>query len=235
MPVFCPSYPAGPYRFVNREFLIISYESDPEMVRAAVPEPLKPAGAAVAFEWIKMPDSSGFGDYTESGQVIPCLLGGEPVSFPVHMYLNDEPPIAAGREIWGFPKKWGEPKLELIKDTLTGALYYDEALVALGTMTYKYEKQRCDPEAAAAMLGKKQVTLKLLPDVDGRPKVAQLVAFNMTDIVVKSAWSGPARLSLTPHVNARTADLPVRKILSAHHIVADLTLPYGVVAHDYLA
>jgi acetoacetate decarboxylase len=235
MPVFSPSYPRGPYRFVNREYLIISYESDPEMVRAAAPEPLKPVGSVVSFEWMKMPDSSGFGDYTESGQVIPCTLDGEPVNFPVQMYLNDEPPIAAGREIWGFPKKWGQPKLELIRDTLTGSLYYDEVLVALGTMAYKYEDQRCDPAAAAAMLAKRQVTLKLLPDVDGRPKVAQLVAFNMTDVAVKSAWSGPARLSLTPHVNARVADLPVRKVLSAHHFVADLTLPYGVVAHDYLA
>jgi acetoacetate decarboxylase len=234
MPVFSPSYPRGPYRFVNREYLIISYESDPDCVRAAVPEPLEPAGCVVSFEWMKMPDSSGFGDYIESGQVIPCLLAGKPVNFPVQMYLDDEPPITAGREIWGFPKKWGQPELKLVRDTLTGSLYYDGVLVALGTMGYKYEDQRCDSAVAAAMLGKRQVTLKLLPDVDGKPKVAQLVGFNMTDIELKSAWSGPARLSLTPHVNARVADLPVRKVVSAYHFVADLTLPYGEVVHDYL-
>lgn len=234
MPVFSPSYPRGPYRFVNREYLIVTYESDAEAVRAAVPEPLRPEGAVVSFEWMKMPDSSGFGDFAESGQVIPCVLQGERVSFPVQMYLNDEPPITAGREIWGFPKKWGQPKVELIKDTLTGSLYYDDVLVALGTMGYKHESQRCDPVQAAAALGKRQVTLKLIPDVDGRPKVAQLVAFNMTDIDIKSAWAGPARLSLTPHVNARVADLPVKRVLSALHVVADLTLPYGEVIHDYL-
>jgi acetoacetate decarboxylase len=235
MPVFSPSYPTGPYRFLNREYLIISYESDPELVRAAVPEPLTPVGATVAFEWMKMPDSSGFGDYAESGQVIPCLLDGQPVNFPVQMYLNDEPPITAGREIWGFPKKWGQPKVSLIRDTLTGTLYYDEILIAMGTMGYKYESRRCDPEVAAGLLGKRQVTLKLLPDVDGRPKVAQLVAFRMTDITVKAAWSGPGRLALTPHVNARVADLPVRQVIGAQHFVADLTLPYGEVVHDYLA
>lgn len=234
MPLFSHSYPKGPYRFVDREYLIISYESDPDMVRAAVPEPLEPAGAIVSFEWMKMPDSSGFGAYTESGQVIPCTLAGQPVNFPVQMYLDDEPPITAGREIWGFPKKWGRPELGVIRDTLTGFLHYDEVLIALGTMAYKYESQRCDPASAIAMLGKRQVTLKFLPDVDGKPKVAQLVAFNMTDIVLKSAWSGPARIALTPHVNARVADLPVRKVISAYHFVADLTLPYGEVVHDYL-
>ena len=42
------------------------------------------------------------------------------------MYLDDEPPITAGREIWGFPKKYGVPRLSVKKDTLTGTLHYDE-------------------------------------------------------------------------------------------------------------
>ena len=64
MPVFSPSYPAGPYRFVNREYLIITYETDPAAIRAALPKPLEPAPGNLCFyEWMKMPDSSGFGDY----------------------------------------------------------------------------------------------------------------------------------------------------------------------------
>jgi hypothetical protein len=33
----------------------------------------------VAYEWIRMPDSTGFGDYTESGTVIPVTYNGVPV------------------------------------------------------------------------------------------------------------------------------------------------------------
>jgi acetoacetate decarboxylase len=36
-----------------------------------VPEPLEVTGDTVAYEFIRMPDSTGFGDYTETGQVIP--------------------------------------------------------------------------------------------------------------------------------------------------------------------
>jgi acetoacetate decarboxylase len=68
--------------------------------------------------------ASGFGDYTESGVVIPCSFNGTPASFMPQMYLDDDPPIAAGREIRGFPKKLASPKLELVKDTLTGTLDY---------------------------------------------------------------------------------------------------------------
>ena len=57
-----PSYPAGPYRFVDREYMVITYETDPEIVRAELPEPLEPIEEPlVDYEWIKMPDSSGFG------------------------------------------------------------------------------------------------------------------------------------------------------------------------------
>ena len=42
-----------------------------------------------------------------------------------------------------------------------------------------------------------------------------------------------ARTSRQPHVNAPVADFPVRKIISAHHFVADVTLPYRRVLHDY--
>jgi len=75
MPPASPSYPRGPYRFVGREYLIITCESDPTAIRESLPEPL---------------------------------------------VLDDEPPIAGGPEIWGFPKKNAEPKLEVVHD-ITGS------------------------------------------------------------------------------------------------------------------
>jgi acetoacetate decarboxylase len=234
MPLLGSSYPKGPYRFINREYLIISYETDRDVLRAIVPEPLEPESNIVNFEFMKMPDSSGFGDYTESGLVIPCLFQGKPVNFTLMMYLDDEPPVTAGREIWGFPKKIGKPRLEVIHDTLTGTLHYAGQLVATGTMTYKHESLGKDPEPIKQKLGKQQVVLKMIPHVDGTLAIAQLVTFAMTDITVKGAWAGHARLNLVPHVNAPVADFPIRKVIGGSHFIADMTLPYGTVLYDYL-
>ena len=75
MPIAAPSYPRGPYRFIDREYLTVTYESDPAAIREALPEPLEPDGSnTVLYEFIRMPDSAGFGDYTESGVVIPALF-----------------------------------------------------------------------------------------------------------------------------------------------------------------
>lgn len=244
MPMASPSYPRGPYRFADREYLIITYESDAEAIRAALPEPLLPDGSnTVLYEFIRMPDSAGFGDYTESGLVIPALLQGEHVNFTAQMYLDDEPPIAGGREIWGFPKKHAKPTLAVVHDTLTGTLEYAGVQVAIGTMGYKHQhllydvqgRKSCSPASIVEKMGKTQVNLKLIPDVDGRLAIAQLVGYNLSDIQVQGAWSGPARLHLVPHVNAPVADLPVRKVLGGLHFIADLTLPYGRVLHDYIA
>jgi acetoacetate decarboxylase len=235
MPPASPSYPHGPYRFVNREYFIVAYETDPEAVRQAVPEPLVPVPEAIVYyEWIRMPDSSGFGDYTESGVVIPCTFQGTPCNFTAQMYLDDEPPIAAGREIWGFPKKNADPKMEIVHDTLTGTLHYAGQLVAMGTMAYKHEPHVRDVNKTYEALQKMQCNLKLIPGVDGKPEIAQLVAYNLTEVTVKGSWTGAARLHLIPHVNAPVADFPVRKIIGGRHFIADLTLPYGRVLHDYL-
>src|SRR6266704_2918571 len=91
------------------------------------------------------------------------------------MYLDDDPPIAAGREIWGFPKKYAHPKLEIVKDTLTGTLEYAGQLVAMGTMGYKHESMAGNGDVTRATLSKTQINLKMIPGVDGRPEICQLV------------------------------------------------------------
>ena len=63
---------------------------------------------------------------------------------------------------------------------------------------------------------------------------ATWVEYYLEDIDLKGAWTGPAALCLTPHALAPVADLPVQEIVSAIHIVADLTLGLGRVVHDYL-
>ena len=54
MPFTSPSGLKIDYRFVNREYLIISYETDYDALRAFVPEPLKVVSNIVKFEFMKM-------------------------------------------------------------------------------------------------------------------------------------------------------------------------------------
>ncbi|TAN09376.1 MAG: acetoacetate decarboxylase [Burkholderiaceae bacterium] len=233
MPLTNPSYPRGPYRFFNREFMVISYRTDPKLLAEIVPEPLKPAGDdIVKMEFIRMPDSTGFGHYTESGQVIPVTYEGKPGTYSHNMFLNDDAPIAGGREIWGFPKKLANPKLRIDKDVLVGTLDYGDIRVAIGTMGYK--PQPFDQKKALAAVTGANYLLKIMPDVDCSPRICELVRYYCEDVVIKGAWQGPAALQLFDHALAPVARLPVREVVGAVHILTDLTLGLGEVVYDYL-
>lgn len=232
MPLTSPAYPPGPYRFVDREYLVITYRTDPAKLRAVTPEPLVPDGDIVKYEFIRMPNSTGFGDYTESGQVIPVTFQQRKGSYTHCMFLNDEAPIAGGRELWGFPKKFGEPRLKVETDTLLGTLNYGPVRVATGTMGYKHKA--ADLNAVKASLAAPNFLLKIIPHVDGSPRICELVEYALKDVMLKGAWTGPAALELNPHALAPVAELPVLEVISAVHILADLTLGLGRVVHDYL-
>ncbi len=233
MPLTSPAYPPGPYRFVDREYMIITYRTDPEALRALVPEPLQLAEPLVRYEFIRMPDSTGFGDYCESGQVIPVTFEGRKGGYTHCMFLDDHPPIAGGRELWGFPKKLGKPTLKAESDTLVGTLDYGPVRVATGTMGYKHRE--ADRAQVAAALAAPNFLLKIIPHVDGRPRICELVEFALEDVRLQGAWTGPGALALFPHALAPVAELPVLEVVSALHIKADLTLGLGKVVFDYLA
>lgn len=238
MPVNNPAYPPGPYKFYNREFIIISYRTDPELLRAVVPEPLEVIGDTVNYEFIRMPDSTGFGDYTETGQVIPVRFtaadGTVQEGGYVHaMYLDDNSPIAGGREIWGFPKKLASPRVSHEQETLVCTLHYGSVLCASATMGYKHRELDLAPIRKA--LAKPAFLLKIIPHVDCSPRVCELVRYYCEDVTVKGAWAGPAALQLFEHALCDVARLPVHEVVSASHYVCDLTLGLGEVVHDYLA
>ena len=232
MPLTNPAYPPGPYRFIDREYMIVTYRTDPAALAAVLPEPLLPLEPIVKYEFIKMPNSIGFGDYTESGQVIPVSFNGEEGVYIHSMYLDDESPIAGGREIWGFPKKFANPKVEHEGDVIVGKLHYGSVLCA--TMTMGFKHRALDPSGIIASLKKPNYLIKIIPHVDGSLRICELVRYHLKEITVKEAWSSPSDLQLFNHVIADVAKLPVLEVLSAVHFVADLTLGMGEVVHDYM-
>ena len=232
-PIGAPAYPAGgPYRFIDREYLNITYRTDPEAMRAVVPEPLTVGDPLVTFEVMKMPDVSGLGAFTESGLVLTVEHRGEQAAYLHSMYVDNLGSIVSGREIGAFPKKFGSAKLHLDVDTLVGTLDYRTIRVATATMGYKHA--RLDEAEALAQITRPTYALKLLPGYDRKPRICELLTSQITDITIKGAWTGPARLQLFDHVMAPLSDLPVLEIVSANHILCDLTLGRYSLVHDYL-
>ena len=233
MPLNNPSFPRGPYRFYDREYFIFTYRTDPAILRALVPEPFEIPEPIVKYEFIRMPDSTGFGDYTETGQVIPVTLDGVHGGYTHAMYLDDDAPIAGGRELWGFPKKLAHPKIEHESDAIVATLHYGSVLCATGTMGYKHTS--VDHDVILKSMQDPNYVLKIIPHVDGTPRICELVRYYLEDITLKGAWSSTAALELHHHALCDVARLPVLELISSVHFKADLTLGLGEVAYDYMA
>ena len=97
-----------------------------------------------------------------------------------------------------------------------------------------YKHRAADKQAALRSLSTPNFVLKIIPHVDGTPRICELVEYHLEDVTIRGAWTGPAALQLSPHALAPVADLPVLEVVSAVHILADLTLGLGKVVHDYL-
>lgn len=233
MPLTNPSYPPGPYRFFNREYVIVTYRTTREALEAVVPAPLEFDEPLVKYEFIRMPDSTGFGDYTETGQVIPVRFNGVHGGYVHSMYLDDDAPISGGRELWGFPKKLASPKIVHEGEVVVGTLHYGSVLCATATMGYKHKAIEHAPLLAS--LAEPNFMIKIIPHVDATPRICELVRYYLTDVTLKEAWTAPAALDLRPHAMADVARLPVLEVVSAVHFKADLTLGLGEVVYDYLA
>ncbi|MGA5319245.1 acetoacetate decarboxylase [Streptomyces seoulensis] len=232
-PVDSPAYAPTRYRFTDREYLNIYYRTDPEALRRLVPEPLTVTDPVVRFEIMRMPDTTGLGDYTEAGQLIAVEHEGEKGEFNLAMYVDSVPAISSGREYSAYPKKGGSPTLYVDSDTLVGTLDYGTLRVATATMGYKHHV--LDPDEALAEISTPAFMVKTVPHYDGTPRICELVRTRITDVTVKSAFTAPARLQLFAHVMAPLADLPVLEIVRASHIVTDLTLAPVEPVFDYLA
>jgi acetoacetate decarboxylase len=231
-PLNAPAYPLPPFRFTDREYFRIAYRSDLDAVRRVVPEPLTVADPVVRFEVIRMPDATGLGSYHECGQIAVVEHDGRRVDFNIGLYVDSVPAIVSGRELGGYPKTRGTPRLFVDSDTLVATLDYGSLRVATGTMGFKHHER--DRNQAREEICLPACQLKIVRGNDGALRECELVATSVSDITVKGAWTAPGRLQLFEHALAPLADLPVREVISATHILTDLTLGGAQAVHDYL-
>jgi acetoacetate decarboxylase len=216
MPLQSPTFPRGPYRFFRRQYLVVSYQSDAAAIREALPEPLVPAGDTVAVQWLDLPDGEGFGAYSAAAQIIPCTFKGEPCNFVSQMYVDNTPPLAGGREIWGYPMKYGKAVLKVTGDTLTGTLDYATQRAATGTMVYKHDAFRAD------LSKEKEPRARSHAQDDSRHRRHaghRATRGNQLRRREIAGVTGEARLELIPAVNCPLADLPVRRVAGGLHMV----------------
>ena len=230
MPGDAPLYCKPPIYYTDVEAISFAYETDEEAVLDILPEGVEinsPPTASLIF--IRYPFST-FGPYMESILVLGCLWQGSPRSYIAHIVLDTDTPFAAGREIWGFPKKLARITLEKEGDLI------------MGTMERPTGNRICTgvirpetPVEAGGAAGVPSLSLRIIPSPEegAEPSLMELVEVPSKS-TTREAWQGPGYAEFN---SASTIDpwyrVAVRKMLGATYRRYDMVLDYGKVVKRY--
>lgn len=102
-----PLYPQPPYRYPGAELYVLHYPVSAEQARAVLPPPFEPLEGDEHQCLLGLghyPEST-LGSYEEIYWLVAARFGETTGLYCAFMYLTSDAGLAAGREIWGWPKK----------------------------------------------------------------------------------------------------------------------------------
>jgi acetoacetate decarboxylase len=230
MPIDGSYYQSPPFYYRDARSLSVLFETDTDAAADLLPEGLDLPLPAVATMFIGHYPFSTFGPYHEAILGISCLWQGQPALYMPQLATTTTPPLAAGREIWGYPKKIAHIDLLEQDEMLVGILERPKGTRLVTAMMRRERPTRHVPGIRVS------ISLRLIPNPEeGKPpSLAQLILTEMKEGVLHEAWEGPGYLSF----DARSEldpwhRLPVRRVLRAYYVRADSTLPGGRVIKEY--
>ena len=241
------AYAPPPYLYRGIEDIVVAYEADPAAVESLLPLGVVPADdVPVCIAWGRWIPFSSFGPYHEAYVMVRVSLDGVTYLYQPFIFTDNEIPLVAGREIWGFAKK-----LATMRRSSGGGgseafgeqmLFTTERPVGQRIMTMSII---CDAVADPASLEALPVlSMRLIPNAEAGkpPSVCELVRLDVRAPLHRSAdgtpmlFTGRASVSMDAVSPADPWHLlaPVNA-LQGYFGVYDFDLTHGIVVKDYLA
>jgi acetoacetate decarboxylase len=227
-----PPYAMPPYQYRNNEMFTLKVETDPAYLRALVPQPMEVNAENILVIYVGMlhvtePTQITYG---EAGIMVPVSLGERSGTYMPVLYLNEVELLTSGREVWGFPKFYGEVSFDS-NDTGVEARV-TEAGVDIIHMQMDFQRAG-DP---IPVYDREHFLLKSIPSVDGNGHdVRQINTCKVRDDNRKVIQEGEADLALRSTTKNPLGDIPIKAIASSVYTVGDIVLDQGEMIHDYLS
>ncbi|HUX98082.1 MAG TPA: acetoacetate decarboxylase family protein [Candidatus Deferrimicrobium sp.] len=126
MPVSASLYPEPPYYYTNAEMVSILFSVDRDKVASIVPEPLKLPRSPIIMAFVAWYPETTIGPYHEAATLIQSFLKTESTRvegfYCNSMFVDSDVALAAGREIWGYPKKLADMSVKKAGNKFVGLL-----------------------------------------------------------------------------------------------------------------
>jgi len=246
LPVSGPLYPDPPYYYRGAKIVLGIYEAATERVIRHLPPGVTPLeDPAVCIAWVCNYPFTTFGTYNEAIMLVRVCFEGEGYSYCPFIYVDAEAPMAAGREVWGWPKKFADLSFEFGgtgKGYREQFMYTVERPAGKRILTVNMMPERlAQPEELG---GLPMLTLRKIPNSEAGklPSVCELVRTEVAMTVNRAAdgspdlWAGRASVTMdSPSEMDPLYDLAPTRMIGGFYGTFDWTLPQGRVMRDYVA
>ncbi|MFX1304944.1 MAG: acetoacetate decarboxylase family protein [Promethearchaeota archaeon] len=109
------------FDFYDAEILTVYWETKPEIIEKLLPPPLKPMESPIAFAIVADYPRTNFGiTYKEGALFLTCEFEGLEGNYCLAMPVTNDMALAAGREVFGYPKKIANIHLDRKKRDVEG-------------------------------------------------------------------------------------------------------------------
>lgn len=229
LPLTAPLYPPPPYYWVGTEVQMVHFLAEEEVVKALLPEPLEYNNNEV-IAWISKVSLATLGAMDEATIYLTCIFHGTRGIYEPFIYVNQEVPLAQGREMMGWAKKLGKISLSCEAEIVKGELFRaGSKLMSLITTREKLANLDDLPFGP-------EFIVKLIPSAeeDASPEVAQLVQ-----------WEGKFEPRSGRFFRGRGSvifeksdidplyTLESKEILGGYYGIFDIVLPGGKIIYRY--
>ncbi len=239
MPVTAPAIQDSPFWYRGVDMMFVMYRTDEDAIQRILPDCLELQDDPVAIVTVADYHFSTFGPYPETILAVPCLLDGEPVSYTHYLFTDQEAPLIAGREVWGYAKKLAHIEIMNQSEEYMGIVERPKGNRILTAVMRTVDNVPIEEFAALP-----SVSLKMIPDAEPNGNrgqaISQLVLteYDIAPVVATDGltemWTGPGSLVYDAQSTIDPwHELPVREVLGCTFGKFNFYLPKGKVVKTF--
>ncbi|GAA4973251.1 acetoacetate decarboxylase [Nonomuraea thailandensis] len=194
-----PLYHPAPHHFRDCTRVMLLCGVPEGVTRRLLPEPLEPIGDFVVVSWLLIGDVDGYKGSHNVAFNVPCRFEEHVGKFCSLEYIDIDMGLAAGREMWPWPKKGGEFTWERTPEGLSLACRRHGDVLVRSEITVTGEPAGAWPaELNVPDMGPCNLQVRLLAqDHASEPEIAQVIRVDYPNSVLHGSLRAEGTLTLT--------------------------------------
>ena len=226
-PLLSPFYPGPPYHYVNAKIFLALFNPPEDAVQALLPAPLRPSQMPLAGLLFAEQPCKETGTFMESALLVQCLFDNPQTNeeevgvYFAYNYVDTDVAQAAGREIWGYPRKRATISLEMKGETITGTTERDNVPILKASCKLDDEGEWIDSGP--------NINVKLIPSITGKGFDLAVLTAAYLEYTIKHGRSGEVEVEFNNGPQDDFSKVMVETTMIGLYFDCDILVPEGTI------